>query len=979
MTSDELASAALAALDAAAAAAVAELFEDVTEKQRRAAAPAVLAWQAPWEESDRQWYGDERAPYTEAYNTARLAVSSLTELKKDWRWSAPPPELAARVMAARRPRWTAAYADWLLIRPDGWATHFWPMVRCWVREGLIPRPDSDVYILGMINGVFVRRTRKVWYNERDPAVLAGALLEDPELLEHELWRLFEVEGTRNQQLGGLWDDVLPHLASDGHVPRGRLLEASLDALARDFAQFKAQWYSSFHEKLKPTLEERKELQGRYLALLGSRIPPTVSFALKALKLLEKAEALDHAQLVECVPPAMDARHKSTARAALWLLKRVMERSPALRAAACRAAAGGLAHPAADVQGETLGLLEAHGDRADETLGALLADLAADVSASVRPRLQQWLGDLEQAEEQPLGDTAELEARAAALDPKVARLYGVDLALDALRNGGEVTARWVPRQELPCLDERELMEPVQDLDGLLDLFAAVLESPEDPDELERLLDGLCRLCGQRPEDFDRRAGPLRKRARAIHARRGNNWLQPFDVHHDLQLCLCGLAAAWLDGELVVPRKKQARSGVEGLLVQRMVEVGRRVKKQKPAPLLAAPTHRGGWIDPAELVSRWQEYRGKPPMHDAVQSLLRLAPEGRRSARRRIKKPADEYGRALAYALGSRPRTLGKTDALWIAAARSRAPLADDKKVLATFTDRGPDSGRAASYQAEVRTRTWYSEYSKKTYTHHDLWVLPSPNQKKDTPARYPTAGLHGGRATGKAEYPPSARYLGPLTVRAAALVWPLARESYYAEGARRLANNLRWNEAEWDNRLFLDSLLHPLEPLGEMATLMLALGLCCKDPGEHALAEDAFIAAVEEGRLDGQRLGPALALLLPLVLNPTRLARSLGQCARVSPLLRIQVCRALQCCLRGEPPRGVHAALELLHELSLERGAAVDDPAARAYLEGFSGSSKAARLAHKLLALEATRRAPADLRAAAAEALQRRLERAEPIR
>lgn len=258
------------------------------------------------------------------------------------------------------------------------------------------------------------------------------------------------------------------------------------------------------------------------------------------------------------------------------------------------------------------------------------------------------------------------------------------------------------------------------------------------------------------------------------------------------------------------------------------------------------------------------------------------------------------------------------------------------------------------------------------------VVPRPGKK--IPSRYPTVGLHEGSPAPNDEYPGSAIFTGTLMVRAAALVWPLARESYYAEGARRLASNLRYAEAYWDNRLFLEPLLLPHEPLGEMATLALALGLCCKDPGERSLAADVFIAAVEEGRLDGGRLGAALALLLTgRILVPTRLARSLGECARVSALVRSQTCQALQGCLRGPAagaPRGVHALLELLHELLLQGEAAVTDDGARAFLGGFSGGSKAARLAHKLLKLEPADGAAAHLHAAAAEALQRRLEQAE---
>ncbi len=975
MTAPDLATGALRGLDAADADAVAHLFADATEKQRRAAARDVLSWTVPWEGSDRQWYSDEREPYIDAFNAARLAVSSLTELKKRWRWSTPPPELAARVLADRRPKWLESYAGWLLERPGGWATHFWPMVRVLVRRGLIPRPEGTPYILAMINGVFVRQARSAWYNERDPGVLVGCLLDDAELLEHELWRLFEVEGTRDLQLGVLWEQALPLLAEQGHVSRRRLLQASLDALARDFAQHKAGWYTGFHEKMAPTLEERDALQGRYLALLGSRIPPTVSFALKALRALEKAGTLDHAALVERLPPALDTRHKNTAKAALWLLRRIMERSPALRVEACRAATVGLAHAAADVQGQTLDLLEAHGEPGDPQLTALVADRAEDVAPSVRPRLEPWLGQDEAAAGEV--DAAEVEAlmtRARAVDPELARQHGVDLALSALAGGGEVAAPWIPRHERPCLEVPVV--PVADLDELLDVLAHMLEDPGDAEELERLLDGLSRLCHRRPDDLGRRAAPLLKRARTLRKR--HRWQEPFDVHHDLQLCLCGAAEAWLTGELELPQKGPCIHGVQGMVVQRLLELARRAAAGEARSLLAAPTHAGGWIDARALVRRHLEARGKLEIHDAVQALLRLAPEGRAAARRSLGKPKNEYGRALAHALGARTRSPGRTAALWFAAARARCPLRDDPLVIEAFKDRGPDAGRAAVHDPEVRLRTWTTEHSDKIYKHHDLWIRVSPRPPGKIPARLPTVALHEGAPAPGDKYPGSASFAGDGMVRSAAGVWPLARESFYAEGARRLAENLHYSEARWDNRLFLEPLLQPHEPLGPMATLILAIGLSCKDPGEHALAADALIAAVEEGRLDGARLGASLApVLVDNLLVPTRLARALGECARVSTLLQVQVRQALERCLQGDAPgpRGLHAVLELLHELSLESGAAVAAPEARAFLEGFTGGSKAARLARSLLALEPTPRAADQLRAAAAEALELRLARA----
>ena len=75
-----------------------------------------------------------------------------------------------------------------------------------------------------------------------------------------------------------------------------LLDASLEALSRDFVQMRSGWFSRFHEELKPSLDERAARVDRYLLLLGSTIAPTVSFAVKALQKLDRkglvpAEAL----------------------------------------------------------------------------------------------------------------------------------------------------------------------------------------------------------------------------------------------------------------------------------------------------------------------------------------------------------------------------------------------------------------------------------------------------------------------------------------------------------------------------------------------------------------------------------------------------------------------------------------------------------------------------------------------------------------
>ena len=72
---------------------------------------------------------------------------------------------------------------------------------------------------------------------------------------------------------------------------------------------------------------------------------------------------------------------------------------------------------------------------------------------------------------------------------------------------------------------------------------------------------------------------------------------------------------------------------------------------------------------------------PDVYDQVQAILRLAPDGREEATRRMDDVEGELARAVRYALGGDSDAIGPTAALWVAAARTRAPFDDDLRVLA----------------------------------------------------------------------------------------------------------------------------------------------------------------------------------------------------------------------------------------------------------------------------------------------------------
>jgi hypothetical protein len=951
-----------------------QFFARLTEKERQGHAGQVRTWYKSVSKKSilETTPGTfARNPLVEAVGVAVQACCSLSDLKQfGWRALAED-ELQFEIFSARRPAWLDDWAAWLCEA----VPHSWPLVRRLIRQGLCRAPETDHYVLGMIVGVCAFHDNK--------NTVYSALLEDSDLLERDVWRLFEVEGEKEFCLASRdkysrgdnhWTYALVRLAREKRLSRARLLDASLDSLQRDFAQFHAGWFSQFHEALDPTVTERQERCPSYLALLASKIPPTVSFALKALRILAAEDKVDPEALFEAIPPALGTRHKGTVGMALQLLEETARKHAGLRSQIGMVVVEALTHESPDVQKNVVGLLEKYASPIPAELAKALSERLDHVAASQRARLEKFLAtNAPVAEEVVTGprpnvrhDDGTLEnavlQRAESLDQRWRTLAGVDDVLSALTEGSnKVPALNLDPLAIPRLDPIRRTKPIEDLDELVDVFAHVLEDPDNPTEVERVLDGVSRLCDQRPDDFAVRTGPLRKRTmdRLTKLSAG-----PF-VGCGVLADLCGVARAWLQGEVVLPVKKgdyrdsktldvyqydnskhlaefliRQQPTARTILSHRALALARRAAIGQPAPSLAAPTHVGGWIDPRELVQRALvldsiEQIADPA--DQVQALLRLAPDRRDAAVRAAGKIAGEFGAAVRYALGA-DEGIGADPTLWVAAARARTPFTDDERVEKTHPGLGPDAGQVARYRASIHARS--------NPKHQTLVINVEPT---------PPAVLVAERVTVLMN--PQPRHVetqeAVADLRWTLTVWPMQREGWFARVLPRFAQNLDWWEAVWSNRTLLEPLLDPDLPLKPMALMMLALGLAAKQPGESGLATDCLIAAIDDGRLDASKLGATLAFLAPMT-KCARLARTLGQAARVSPLHLQVVAQVIQGALRGDSaqaPRDVQALLELLKEYLMELGASVSDANARSYLEKIKTGGKTARLVRELLALE----------------------------
>lgn len=279
------------------------------------------------------------------------ALKEISRLDAGFPWIDP----LYQALSARRPVWLEQWVEWTLSHRNFYATR-WALVRRLVLDGLCKRPESDNYYLGLLC-------------QGNPREL---LASDVDLLNHEVWRLFEIEGRSDASFSqrdkysraeNQWAPLLRELSVKGRLDRRRLLRASLEALLRGLKAFQAGWFSIFHESLNPSVEERAALSCQYLQLLASPVPASVSFAMKAVQQLEQTGCLDENAALEAVPAALYSQAGSTAETTLKLLESIVSRQPGLRERAAALAVLALEHSSISVQKKALALIEKYSDPA----------------------------------------------------------------------------------------------------------------------------------------------------------------------------------------------------------------------------------------------------------------------------------------------------------------------------------------------------------------------------------------------------------------------------------------------------------------------------------------------------------------------------------------------------------------------------------------------------------------------------------------
>lgn len=728
-----------------------------------------------------------------------------------------------------------------------------------------------------------------------------------------------------------------------------MLDASLEGLTHDVKQNQLSGVHKFHRALEPTPDEMRVRQTEYLSLLCHRTGHVAKFALDMAAKLHQMGALDCERFFQESPTVFLQPVKGNAIAALKLTGKILKKKSALLDRAVPSIEEALRSDSVEVQTLALDLLDAHLSRLSPAQITKLSSQDQLILPAARARFEAVLG-------------SHTSRESAEATPPLPHRYAPALILFGQR---------------PILPTVEPLTPIATLDELVRSVSHAVEHVDSADEIERIIDGISRLCGERPTDFEARVAPLRHRLERGGSTSHRGLMRGWN---EGALALIDLVNTWLAGRLITSQPSPyTRSATDAFVPMQTLlrAAARRVAQSKGQQLLSAPTHQNGWIDPRIWVARLIESEQSGSAIEQVDlsySLLRLTPDGRAEALAHCGELSAGTQRIATFTLGGddKPTSEDKRiHAVWISAARARNPVADWKQLFAPLNldDAWPDSVRPTIYSWRAFTearKNGAAEWKE----HRFVLERKVADETEEAPARdvrhaisamltgpvrvdwkdVPSAALsHTSKGEKRWTYDYSSIWVSQWLSH----LWPQNAAPAFATAADRLALRLDADGSNLEPGAgYLECLFQKNRAWGEMGHLALLLGLAGKDADACGLAIDALVQGIENEQFDPVLFGSVLAKFAESGwLKPARVAQSLRQATRVSALHALAISDAIQNALPGLDMRAsnMFSIVELLLEcrITLQRPL---DAEASALLGELKGEGKLVKAARQLLAL-----------------------------
>ena len=586
------------------------------------------------------------------------------------------PDALFRTLLCRRPLWISTLIRSLMEidadRFDKDLLNPWMIYRRFYHEGLCERITEDNFLFYLCQHMYVDH----WLY----GVNAEYMEKNPDLLENEFWLFFEKEHERSVSFTYLdsscvkhqnFSDVFLDYVKRELVDRSRLLDGTLNVLHYHYSDYEMRWYSELHRQLQPSIEEIRQREPEYRSLLEDHNKSTVAFAFDMLVVLAKAKLLDIVPFLQTLPAFFYNSSKTRGMKALDLVQKLVINDNALKDTTLEIVFSALHQDAVELQTKAAKMLMEYSSDLPEKeeyikteLDRILSSLPASVALILKPLCQSSCGT----------STERLSDSTVCKQENLHETGNKAIIAPRQLNFGPL--------DCPRLTTKPVL-PVESFEELLDLALSLFKPSDNPDDFERLYHGINRLHNERPENFDLKISPLRKRLLSnrnnenirFHIRPSarNDETESGAFDRAIYLCLLGWAAEEITDD-PIHGKLLFRIGTEifdytqsrfpsfpplnkvkmeipwspfeqynysyyshkpqGIIARRLaVELCRRIYKGISLVPLSTPTHHGGWIDPLVLLKRIVEDPNGLSLHDdgdKVLSLYRLAPDHRLEA-------------------------------------------------------------------------------------------------------------------------------------------------------------------------------------------------------------------------------------------------------------------------------------------------------------------------------------------------------------
>ncbi len=882
------------------------------------------------------------------------------------------PQAALKILDDRRPEWMDELVEsWLTPNSDSFRKLKWWFLNQMIQKGICQKPAGQDYYHVMVTHAAID------HNSKLQKLAQQELVESDGFLESDVYRIFEYDTDAFAYDWTGWAKFLKQLVDRGMVEREQIIRCAVRASSNRFRQNTLTGLLKFLDSLSITPAEWQANLDELFAFLHNQTSSVVTFAIKKLKELYKSGAIDPENLLQSLPAVFQCPTKGQPKTALTLIQQVAKKHDALIPLAIGAVVQALDHSDSDVQEKALQLLEQWSDRAHpdhaaaireryEHLPKVFVSQASQIADSIdggTSPTQNTSDSSDSPSMQPLSWPSELDA----INEPWRTYICLEKFEKTLKQPVFPPSLKFEIHQVPVLSALKPVTPIRDHVELIDRVAHAIESVDDAMEAELILDGISRL-GAVSTDMGKIATPVGKR------------LNKYFAMGDPQ----GIASAKDSAQteqllrfvLKVPEPKRNKEDLEFIFAPseldlphaqfyaaRIVELTSQLQTNPPGPLLSAPTHQRGWIDPLVFAKRVAErIRSGSEIGkiDFLLALLRLAPENRDDA---IQELPDDDSSWIQLALFACNRPAQQIDGLENCdivhlhiAAHARTKSVDDSELQRLGLDpKIQHGGPPVQIDAAAFVKNQKKVNRFKTITSHKIL-----NKLYFTGGKYNEWGYSVWRTQMNA--------------------WNSKRSNdhYLAYAAAELRGRINDNSLVSEPmHAFFEELFEEDRVWNSMAHLVATLGLIGKSSDAKGQAIDALIISIEDGRADANVLGQIVAAVFNRGLGvPKRLADSLTEICRVSSL------HTWFATLTVEPliasfknlPTGAADVMELylngLLELDLAAPANVIE-----VCNNIKGSSKSAKVAKRIVAVDGRAHSP-KRDEAKSMALQSRLARAQ---